>query len=129
MDQYTILYCHYIKKVSIRLCVIDTFWDGTLGCDRSQRYLWRLQNNSREEIGSAEVIQVDLGALHSAGALVRATSFDIEILHQGYSGKERLAALRAGEKLGDEAERLEEAILAFQRVGGCGRAIFNRKRQ
>ena len=78
--------------------------------------MWLRQAYSGEEILSSEVLQIDLGPLHSAGTFIRPALFDIEVLCQGNAREKGLTLVRLREELGDEAERLENAVLAFQRV-------------
>ena len=58
---------------------------------------------------------------------MRAARLDVEVFHQGYTCKESGAATRYREELGQTAERLEEAVLAFQRIGAGGCAVFHRE--
>ena len=51
---------------------------------------------------------------------MRAPGFYIKVLHQGYTGKEGLTGLPAGEVFSNPAERFEQAVLAFKRIGCFG---------
>ena len=68
---------------------------------------------------SAQVVQVDLGALHGGSALVQAAWFYIEVFHQSHSAPEPLAGIAALKELGDACKRFEEAVLAFQQIAGA----------
>ena len=96
--------------------------DGSLIRDTGQRYLWLWQTDSREKICGTEIIQVDLGSLHSAGSSIGTARLN-EVLQEGNASEKRLAALGRGEEFGDAAERFEDVILALQSVGG-GRGAF-----
>lgn len=84
-----------------------------------------VQANGGEEIGCAQVIQVDLGAPNGIGTRLQATTFDIEVFHQSHPGEETLDG-RQAEGFGDLAEGFEQGVLAFQVVGSFGRADFDR---
>ena len=82
------------------------------------------QADGGEEIGSAEVVQVDFCALNSAGTLMKATALDVEVFHQNHPGEEILCG-RQVERLGDLAEGFEQGVLAFQAIGGFRCACFD----
>ena len=103
------------------------FRDGSLIRDIGGRYLWLRQPDGRKEVGCAQIFQVDPGALHGAGCLVRTTRLDIEVFHQGYAGEESFTASQVREELGDPAEGFEDAVLAFECIGGGGRVVFHRE--
>ena len=87
--------------------------------------MWLWQANRGEEIHGAKVLQVDLGSLHSVGALIGTSRFDIKILHQSHASEKRLASLRRGKELGDATDWFEDAILALQSVGGGGSVLLD----
>ena len=101
------------------------FWDGSLSCDVSERYLWFWKIDGGEKISSAEVLQVDFGTLHGTGLPMNATRFDVKIFHQGHTGKETFTAFQTREEFGNPAAMLEDTVLALQRIGRCGCAFLN----
>jgi hypothetical protein len=86
-----------------------------LPCENGKRYLRALQADCGEEVGCAQIVQINASALDSTGAFVRPACLDIEVLHQRDTGEEVLAGCQA-ECLGNQAERLEYPILAFQGI-------------
>ena len=68
---------------------------------------------------SAQIVQVDLGALHGGSALVQAAWFHIEVFHPSHPAPEPLAGIAALKGFGDVCKRFEEAVLAFQQIAGA----------
>jgi hypothetical protein len=63
----------------------------------------------------AQVIQIDLGALHGGGDLVQTALFDIKVFHQSHP-VEPIAGVRALEELDHAHKHFEDAVLAFQLI-------------
>ena len=90
---------------------------GVLSQPGSERQPHCLEKRTR-----SQVIQVNLGALQGGGAWVRATGLDIKVFHQGHTTQEGFARLSALEGLSYPLKRLEDTVLAFQRIGGTHQA-------
>ena len=65
---------------------------------------------------SAQVVQVDLGALHGGGAWVQAALLHVKVFHQSHPAPKPLAGLAALEGLGNARKHFEDTVLAFQQI-------------
>ena len=68
------------------------------------------QADGGEEIGCAQVLQVDLCTLNGTGTLMEPAQLDIEVFHQRHPGEE-MASGRQTEGLGHPTEGFEQGIL------------------
>ena len=86
-----------------------------LSFEKGEGYLRFFQADSREEIGCAQVFEVDACPLDGIGTLIATSALDIEVLHQGDTSEEILSS-RQPKSHSDPAEGFQAGVDALQGI-------------